>query len=112
MVTPTQTTPYDGSEFLGSAEAQADLLNDALASGNPAYVAHAVGLIAKAVGMSEIARRTGIKRQSLYASLDEAGNPTIGTFFSVLQALGIVLKAEAAAREAAGGMAQRVLAET
>ena len=89
MVTPdTKTSAYDASEFLGSAEAQAELLNDALASGDRAYVAHALGVIAKAVGMTEIARRTGIKRQSLYAALDEGGNPTLDTFFSVLQALG------------------------
>lgn len=102
MVTPrTETSPYDASEFLGSAEAQAELLNDALESGNPAYVAHALGVIAKAMGMSEIARRTGIKRQSLYAALDTDGNPTITTFFSVLQALGIVLRAEGQAHDAA-----------
>ena len=102
MVTPdTKTSAYDASEFLGSAEAQAELLNDALASGDRAYVAHALGVIAKAVGMTEIARRTGIKRQSLYAALDEGGNPTLDTFFSVLQALGLVLKAEAAAQRAA-----------
>jgi probable addiction module antidote protein len=101
MVTPIPgTTPYDASEFLGSSEAQAELLNDALASGNPGYVAHALGVIAKAVGMSELARRTGIKRQSLYAALDEEGNPTLETFFSVLQALGIVLQAEGAAAAA------------
>ena len=100
------TTPYDASEFLGSSEAQAELLNDALASGNPAYVAHALGVIARAIGMSEIARRTGIKRQSLYAALDEEGNPTLETFFSVLQALGIVLQAEGAAA-AAGAAAEK-----
>lgn len=100
MVAPT-TTPYDASEFLGSADAQAELLNDALRSGNPAYVASALGIIAKAMGMSELARRTGIKRQSLYAALDETGNPTLETFFSVLKAFGVVLQAEAAAREAA-----------
>ena len=94
------TTRYDASEFLGSSEAQAELLNDALASGNPAYVAHALGVIAKAIGMSEIARRTGIKRQSLYAALDEEGNPTLETFFAVLQALGIMLQAEGAAAAA------------
>lgn len=104
---PTQVTPYDASEFLGTSEAQAELINDALASGNPAYVAHALGVIAKAIGMSEIARRTGIKRQSLYAALDEEGNPTLETFFSVLQALGIVLQAEGAAAAAGAAVGKR-----
>lgn len=110
--TPTRASPYDASEFLGTSEAQAELLNDALTSGNPAYVAHALGVIAKAIGMSEIARRTGIKRQSLYAALDEEGNPTLETFFSVLQALGIVLQAEgdAAAAGAEVGKRERVAA--
>jgi probable addiction module antidote protein len=106
--TPTRaTTPYDASEFLGSSEAQAELLNDALASGNPAYVAHALGIVAKAIGMTELARRTGIKRQSLYAALDEEGNPTLETFFSVLQALGIVLQAEGVATAAGAEIEKR-----
>jgi probable addiction module antidote protein len=108
VTTPTPgTIPYDASEFLGSSEAQAELLNDALVSGNPAYVAHALGVIAKAIGMSELARRTGIKRQSLYAALDEEGNPTLETFFSVLQALGIVLQAECAATAAGAAAGKR-----
>lgn len=108
VTTPTTgITPYDASEFLDSSEAQAELLNDALASGNPAYVAHALGVIAKAIGMSEIARRTGIKRQSLYAALDEEGNPTLETFFSVLQALGIVLQAEGIAATAGAEVEKR-----
>lgn len=110
--TPTRaTTAYDASEFLGASEAQAELLNDALASGNPAYVAHALGVIARAIGMSDIARRTGIKRQSLYAALDDEGNPTLETFFSVLQALGIVLRAEGAATAAGAAVAERETAD-
>jgi probable addiction module antidote protein len=72
MVDPT---PYDPSEFLATGAEQAELLDDALRSGNGAYVAHALGIVAKARGMSEIARKTGVKRQSLYSALDEGGNP-------------------------------------
>jgi probable addiction module antidote protein len=104
--------PYDASEFLGSSEAQAELLNDALESGNPAYVAHALGVIAKAIGMTEVARRTGIKRQSLYAALDEDGNPTIETFFNVLKAFGLVLRAEGAATAAGAAVQEREPAAT
>jgi probable addiction module antidote protein len=101
------TVAYDASEFLGASDAQAELLNGALASGNRAYVAQALGVISRAIGMSEIARRTGIRRQSLYAALDDEGNPTLETFFSVLQALGIVLRAEGAATAAGAAVEER-----
>jgi len=94
MVNPT---PYDPSEFLATGADQAELLDDALRSGNAAYVAHALGIVAKARGMSEIARKTGVKRQSLYSALDEGGNPTLSTFMAVIQALGFSLRAEAKA---------------
>lgn len=100
MVTKTPTTDYDASEFLGNSAHQAELIDDALKSNNAAYIAHAIGVVAKARGMSEIARRTGINRQTLYGALGESGNPTIETFFSVIQALGLVLRAEAQAEEA------------
>ncbi|CAA9482146.1 MAG: hypothetical protein AVDCRST_MAG91-81 [uncultured Sphingomonadaceae bacterium] len=88
-----KTTPYDGSEFLEHTEGQTELLNDALQSGHPGYIARALGTIARARGMSELARITGIGRQSLYAALAEEGNPTLDTLMKVLDALDLELSA-------------------
>lgn len=88
-----KTRPYDGSEFFEDAEGQAELLSDALQSGHPGYIANALGTIARARGMSDLARITGIRRQSLYAALAEQGNPTLDTLMKVLDALNLELSA-------------------
>ena len=98
MATPTKrlkTRPYDPSEFLDDAEGQAELLNDALRSGDAGYIADALGIIARARGMTEIARLSGVKRQSLYEALSEEGNPTLGTVMKVLGALELEFSAHA-----------------
>lgn len=85
--------PYDGSEFFDDAESQAELLNDALASGHPGYIADALGTIARARGMTDLQRLTGLDRSTLYAALREDGNPTLDTVMRVLKALEIELQA-------------------
>lgn len=94
-----ELTPWDGSEFIAEPEAQADLLADALESGEARYVAHALGLIAKARGMTRIAREAGVSRESLYKSLSLDGNPELATVMAVARAL----KLELTARPASGG---------
>ncbi|HEY0149962.1 MAG TPA: addiction module antidote protein [Allosphingosinicella sp.] len=95
MVTPATTTTaaYDPSEFLDDAESQAELLNEALQSGNAGFVADAIGIIARARGMSELSRLTGMSRGTLYKALDEKSNPTLETVLAVLRALNIELQA-------------------
>lgn len=88
-----KTYPYDPSEFLDDAESQAELLNDALESGKPSYVARALGTIARARGMTELQRLTGLNRATLYAALTEEGNPTLDTVMRVLDALNLELQA-------------------
>ena len=58
------TEPFDPARFLASPEAQEELLNDALASGDAGYVAQALGVIARARGMSEVAREAGVTREA------------------------------------------------
>jgi probable addiction module antidote protein len=70
---------FDAARYLGSAEAQAGLLNDALESGDAAYVAQALGVIARARGMSGVARAAGVTREALYRSLSEEGDPRLTT---------------------------------
>ncbi len=101
-MTKLKLTPWDGSEFIAEPDAQADLLADALESGEARYVAHALGLIAKARGMTRIAREAGVSRESLYKSLSLNGNPELATVMAVAKALQLELTARTAGgREAA-----------
>jgi probable addiction module antidote protein len=83
---------FDASEFLESDESQAALLSDALATGDRAYIAHALGTIARARGMTQIAREAGVAREALYRSLSETGDPKLSTLLGVLNALGLTLR--------------------
>ena len=85
------------AQYLTSPEAQTDLLTDALASGDASYVADPLGVIARARGMSEIARGAGITREAPYRSLNEDGDPRLTTLLGVLRALGVRLTAEVTA---------------
>jgi probable addiction module antidote protein len=87
------TVPFDIADELGDDETLALYLDEALASGDPAYFAHALGKVAKARGMTRIARETGLSRGSLYAALSEDGNPTLATLMEVMKTLGLRLGA-------------------
>ena len=90
----TKTKPYDAAEYLKTEDDMAAYLEAALEEGDPALVIHALGNIARARGMSQIARRTGLRRESLYKALSPEGNPEFATVLKVVQALGIKLSAE------------------
>ncbi len=90
-------TPYDPAEDLGSDEAVATFMSEAFATGDVGYVAHALGVVARAKGMSQIARQTGLSREQLYRSFSENGNPTLKTTLAVMKALGVDLAATARA---------------
>ena len=89
-----ETFPVELAPFYDTEEAQEGLLNDALASGHAGYIANALGIIARARGMSGLAAETGVKRQQLYRALSEDGNPTLETLTTVISALGFRLSAE------------------
>ncbi len=90
----TKLLPLDLSEPFDTAQSQADLLADALDSGHAPYIAHALGTIARARGMTEIARAAGVSRESLYKSLSADGNPELATVLAVAKALNLKLKFE------------------
>ncbi len=90
----TKTKPYDASEYLETEEDMAAYLQAALAEGDPALVVHALGNIARARGMSQIACQTGLRRESLYKALSPDGNPEFATILKVVLALGLELRAE------------------
>ncbi|MGC4080045.1 MAG: putative addiction module antidote protein [Rubrivivax sp.] len=88
---------YDPGEDLTTDQAVADFLDAALVTGDAAYIAHAVGVVARAKGMTRIARETGLSREQLYRSFSAEGNPTLRTTLAVMQALGIELSVKLAA---------------
>lgn len=94
-----KTKPYDEAKYLETPDDCADILNDALGTGHPGYIASALGAVARAHGMSALARDTGLKRQALYRALSENGNPTLETVLKVANALGIQLSATVTERE-------------
>jgi len=90
-----KTYPYDPAEDLTSKEAIAVFMADAFETGDPAYIAHALGVVARSKGMSELARETGLSREQLYRSFSEKGNPTLKTMLAVMRALGVDMTAKA-----------------
>jgi probable addiction module antidote protein len=66
------------------------------AGDDPAFIAHALGVIARARGMSQLARDTGLARENLYKALSSDGNPEFGTILKVIKALGLKLHARPA----------------
>lgn len=87
------TTRFDAAEYLDTPERQAAYITAALETGDLAFVRDALGLVARARGMTEIARTADLNRESLYKALGESGNPELGTVLRVLQAMGLTLTA-------------------
>lgn len=87
-------TGYDPAEDLGSDEAIAVFMAEAFQTGDAGYIAHALGVVARAKGMAQIAGQTGLSREQLYRSFSEKGNPTLKTTLAVMKALGIELTAK------------------
>jgi probable addiction module antidote protein len=88
-------TTYDPAEDLASDKAVAAFMTEAFATEDAGYIAHALGVVARAKGMSQIAEETGLSREQLYRSFSVNGNPTLKTTIAVMKALGIELTAAA-----------------
>lgn len=82
---------YDSAEFLSTPAHIAAYIEAVLEDDDPALLAHAIGVAARAHGMAEIAQATGRSRESLYRALSDRGNPQLATFMGVLRALGLQL---------------------
>lgn len=91
----TKTHPWDVTRYLDSDEAIAAYLDAALEEDDPALLAAALGDIARAKGMTQIARETGLGRESLYKALSPEGNPEFGTVQKVVRSLGLRLHVSA-----------------
>ena len=86
-----KTKPFDPAEYLDDGESIAAYMSEALETEDPAFVADALGVVARARGMSEVAREAGVSRESLYRSLSTDGNPEFATVLRVIRAMGLRL---------------------
>jgi probable addiction module antidote protein len=91
-----KTTRWDAADYLDDDASMAGYLEVALETGDPALVAAALGDIARAKGMTDLAEDTGLGRESLYKALSSGGNPRLSTVLRVVTALGLRLHASVA----------------
>ena len=82
-------TEYDTAEFLKTPQDIADYLEAVFEDGEPALISQALGIVARAKGMTSVAKQAGVTREALYKSLSDRGDPTLSTFMGVLKALNI-----------------------
>lgn len=85
---------HDPAEVLDTPEGIAAFLTDAFESGDRAFIAHALGIAARARGMSVLAQETGLSRTHLYDAFNDNGNPTLETTLKLLKAFGVDLAAK------------------
>ncbi len=90
-----RTTRWDPVDHLKTEQDMAAYLDAALEDGDTGVIMAALGDIARAKGMSQVARTAGLGRESLYKSLSTTGNPEFATVLRVVRALGLRLHAEA-----------------
>ncbi len=84
-----KTYKWDAAKFLDTTESQRAYLEEAFETGNHALIAEAIGEVARARGMHNIAEDTGLSREQLYRTLSKKGNPTLKSLFAILAALGL-----------------------
>lgn len=106
-----KTQPYDVAEYLESGEDMAAYLDAAMEDGDPRIIANALGSIARAKGMTQVAKDAGLSRESLYKALSGEGNPEFSTIMKVLKALGLTIHA-GTAKPAAKPRKRRQAGET
>ena len=95
-MTEIQTRPWDGADYLETDEDIVAYLEAAFEDGDPGLIAAALGDVARARGMTKIAAKAGLGRESLYKALSPNGNPEFANVLKVMQALGLRLHASAA----------------
>lgn len=93
---------WDAADHLSTEEGVALYLQACLEENDPALLAAALGNIARARGMAQLARDTGLTREGLYKALSADGNPSLATIMKVMAALGVKLHAEVVRPQTAG----------
>lgn len=84
-------TRYDSADYLQTQQDMAQYFDACLEMGEPALIQEALGAIARARGMGQLAKDTGLTREGLYRSLSAQGNPEFSTIMRVISALGLTL---------------------
>lgn len=87
-----RTSTFDAAEYLDDEESQAELLSDAFRTGDARYIANALGVVARARGMTKVAKDAGVTREALYKALSAEGDPKLSTLLGVSRALGFTLQ--------------------
>jgi probable addiction module antidote protein len=95
-MTKTNLSRFDAAEYLDSNEARAEYLRAAMETEDVAFIMDAIGVVARAMGMSQVAKQAGVGRASLYKTLRADSNPEFETVMRVFHALGLRLSAEPA----------------
>jgi probable addiction module antidote protein len=90
-MTRVTTTPWKTEDHLETPEDIAAYLEAVFEDGDAELITHALGAVARSKGMTEVARKTGLGRQSLYKALSQDGRPEFATVLSVVRALGVKL---------------------
>ena len=90
-----KTTVFDAAKYLNTPEAISVYLEDIFETEDPELIANALGTVARAKGMTEVARKTGLSRESLYKALSAEGNPEFATILKVMRALDLKITARA-----------------
>lgn len=88
-----QLYEYDPASALTDPENIAVFMADAFETGDAGHIAKALGVVARAKGMTELARESGLSREMLYRSFSEKGNPTLKTLLAVMRAVGVDMTA-------------------
>ena len=88
-------TTFDAAQNLKTNQEMAVYLDEMLSENDPAMITHALGVIARAKGMTQLAKETGVSREGLYKALSSDGNPEFSTVLKVIKALGLTLHATA-----------------
>ncbi len=91
-----KTTRFEAADYLDSEKRQVAYITAALETGDADFVRDALGIVAKARGMGQVAKNAGLNRESLYKALGETGNPEFATVMRIVRALGLTLSARPA----------------
>ena len=91
MIDINQLPEFDPAEYLEDDEDISLFLEEVFKSKDPQHIANAIGIVARARGLNEIAKKSGLRREYLYQVLSPKGNPTLSTLIPILEALDIDL---------------------
>lgn len=93
--------PFDASRYLDTEDAVAGYLAEALETNDAEFIAEAIGTVARARGMTQLAKASGMSREQLYRSFGRGANPTLKTMLRVMKAMNVTLTATPASAEGA-----------